>query len=240
MGVRRAETARGARLEKRRKHPIASTARGEAQAPSTSTQPMRKHTEPARATPTAPPAGSPIRPRGCGFPHRCCGWSVINGHAPGARTQPQLLTHYTCTTLALHCPRPSCPASTASTHTPTHRRLGALLRHHACIWTASGLRTPPPCPTNLPSAPPAAAAATLATAAAALTAIAVHAQGADSRSDGHERCGLVRALRENQTAPSERENGAGRGRGCRRKRGRYPRQAQHSDLEEEEEEEDFF
>ena len=130
--------------------------------------PVRKHTGPARAAPTAPPAGSPIRPRGCGFPHRCCGWSVTNGHAPGARTQPQLLTRYACTTLALPCPCPSRPASPAKPiHLPTGDRVPccgtmpaygrprACAPHHPALLTYHRRdRPPPPPPLPPPPLPP--------------------------------------------------------------------------------------
>ena len=52
-------------------------------------------------------------------------------------------------------PAPALPAPyTLPPSTLSHRRPGALQRHHACIWTASGLRAPhhpatallPPCP----------------------------------------------------------------------------------------------
>jgi hypothetical protein len=173
MGVRHAETAREAWSRKRRKHLIASTTRGDG-ASTIHLHPVRTHTELARADPTAPPAGSPIRPRGCGFSHRCCGWSVTNGHAPAAVTQPHLLTHYACTTLALHCACPSHPVSlTTPIHLPTRGRvpccgtMPAYGRPRVC--------TPPPCPTNLPSASPTAAAAAALTAAATLAVAALAA-----------------------------------------------------------------
>ena len=50
------------------------------------------------------------------------------------------------------CP---CPPTqyTLPPDTLSHRRTGGLQRHHACIWTSSGLRAPPPCcrPARRPS-----------------------------------------------------------------------------------------
>jgi hypothetical protein len=186
MGVRHAETAREAWSRKRRKHLIASTTRGDG-ASTIHLHPVRTHTELARADPTAPPAGSPIRPRGCGFSHRCCGWSVTNGHAPAAVTQPHLLTHYACTTLALHCACPSHPVSlTTPIHLPTRGRvpccgtMPAYGRPRVC--------TPPPCPTNLPSASPTAAAAAALTAAATLAVAALAAAFAAATLNCHRHC----------------------------------------------------